>query len=625
MLILLANMCRISDVAQLDLAQMTRGDGHLSFRLETPTKNFTEANMNFGGTALQTLVIEEFEDEKLCPVRAIECYIERSKGLRGSVTKLFIITGFNPNAASIQSISRLAKRILKDAGFGEFTVHSGRSASASNALLLGLSISSILRKAGWRSESTFIKKYMKNPQCILHDVHGFSKMWSSERGQHLKNYAKNKKNRFIDEFRAHRASPGVNSGKADPDCMAITAQEQLKLTSHSDSIQSEQNYNASLPFRTPHKSIGFKSTYPGERDRSPFTSPPANVRSLKTKGLGPMKTSQRNSPKQTTSRQCPVPVMTMEHPMPHRHPDTAPWMTVQREGSQISADCRRSQVQAWDKVRQGIGTPTPAHHAILQLPNNIREGPIHVPMSPHLKAQVPVPTLRTNVELLRSLPLGPKDLTGSTRQGVDLAVSGGRVSVVRVGRPVNTSEHSGWNSVMPVTQSTSSPRPQMFAKHTSPQSSRRLPQTSENFANGELIREQDDSVGKGNTSADMLEGMTTGLPDLDVSMVTSELSKIEHPDFLISLLQNCKTFKQHNWTFIHYSGGEIATWGEKCVRNNLERDIKRLYLDAGSKVPSQKTLRNRATLDRLLVPEGGGLLRLEYRRTSRINGKPKVA
>ena len=312
--------------------------------------------------------------------------------------------------------------------------------------------------------------------------------------------------------------------------------------------------------------------------------------------------------------------------MPHCHPDTAQWMTVQREGSQISAECLRSQVRVRDvTVRQGIGKPTPAHHAILQLPNNIREGLHHVPMSPHLKAQVPVPTLRTNVELSRSLPLGPEDLTGSTRQGVDLAVLGGRVSVVRVGRPVNTSEHSGWNSVMPVTQSTSSQKPQMFAKHTSPQSSQKLPQTSENFANGELIREKGKSVGRGNTSADMLEGMTTGLPDLDVSMVTSELSKIEHPDFLISLLQNCKTIKQRDWTFIQYSGGEIATWGEKCIRNNLERDIKRLYLDAGSKVPSQKTLRNRATLDHLLGPEGGGLLRLEYRRTSRIHGKPKVA
>ena len=267
---------------------------------------------------------------------------------------------------------------------------------------------------------------MKNPQCILHDVHGFSKMWSSERGERLKNYAEIKKNRFIDEFRAQGASPRVNPGKADPNCMAKTSQEQLKSTSHSDSIQSEQNFNASLPFRTPHKSIGLKSTCPGERDRSPFTSSPANARSLKTKALGPTKTSRRNFPKQTTSRQSPALVMTMEHPMPHRRPDTAQWMAVQREGTQISAECLRSQVPVRDEtVRQGIVMPTPAHHVILQLPNNRREGLPHMPMSPHLKAEVPVPTLRTNVELSRSLPLGPKDLTGSTRQGVDLAVSGG--------------------------------------------------------------------------------------------------------------------------------------------------------------------------------------------------------
>ena len=96
MLILLANMCRISDVAQLDLAQMTRGEGHLSFRLETPTKTFTEANMKFGGGGLQTLVIEEFEDETLCPVQAIECYIDRSKGLWGNVTNFLSLQALRP-------------------------------------------------------------------------------------------------------------------------------------------------------------------------------------------------------------------------------------------------------------------------------------------------------------------------------------------------------------------------------------------------------------------------------------------------------------------------------------------------------------------------------------------------
>ena len=174
---------------------------------------------------------------------------------------------------------------------------------------------------------------------------------------------------------------------------------------------------------------------------------------------------------------------------------------------------------------------------------------------------------------------------------------------------MNTSERSGWNSVMSVTQSTSSPRPQMFAQNTGPQrriSSPKLLPTSESFTNGELSMDQGDSLRIVNTSVDRLEGMMTGLPDLDVSMVTSELSKIEQSDGLISLLENCKTIKQRDWTFIQYSAGEIVKWGEKCVRNNLERDIKRLYLDTGSKLPSQKMLRNRATFDHLLVPEGRG-------------------
>ena len=322
MLILLANMCRISDVAQLDLAQMTRGEGHLSFWLETPTKTFTEANMNFSGGGLQTLVIEEFEDHMLCPVQAIECYIDRSKGLWGNVTKLFIITGFTPNAASIQSISRWAKRILKDAGLGEFTVHSGRSASVSNALLLGFPISSILRKAGWRSESTFIKKYMKNPQCMFHDVHGFSKMWSSERGQHLKNYAEITKNRFIDEFHVQGVSPVVHMEKADPDCIEQNFHENVKSKSYSDVMQSKHHDNVSMPFRTPHKSIDLKSMCQGDRDQSPFTSSPGNVRSLKTKALGQTKTSRKNSPNQTTFCQAPVVPTAMEHHMLCRRPDT---------------------------------------------------------------------------------------------------------------------------------------------------------------------------------------------------------------------------------------------------------------------------------------------------------------
>ena len=232
-----------------------------------------------------------------------------------------------------------------------------------------------------------------------------------------------------------------------------------------------------------------------------------------------------------------------------------------------------------------------------------------MPASPQLKAGVTALIRRMTVRLSASLPRGPKESTGFTKQGMDLAVSGGHVSVVHVGKPVSTSGHSGWSSVTSVTQSTNCPRPWMFARNTGLEqgSSPKLLPTSENFANGELSMELGEGIKFVNNSVDMLDSTTTGLPDLDVSMVTSELSKIEQSDLLISLLQNCKAIKQRDWMFIQYSAGEIEKLGEKCIRNNLERDIKRLYLKTGSKLPSQKMLWNRATFDRLLVPGGGAL------------------
>ena len=50
LLILLATICRISDVAQLDMACSTTMEQGLEFRLQHPTKYFTENNMVFGVT-----------------------------------------------------------------------------------------------------------------------------------------------------------------------------------------------------------------------------------------------------------------------------------------------------------------------------------------------------------------------------------------------------------------------------------------------------------------------------------------------------------------------------------------------------------------------------------------------
>ena len=185
LLILLSTMCRISDVAQLDMATSTATDSSLEFRLQNPTKCFTENNMAFGGTNLQTLVLRKFEESKLCPVSAINTYIARTSCFRGETSKLFVIVHDRPRGATIQTISRWTKKILCRAGLDKFTIHSGRAASASCALLLGMPIDSILRHAGWRSKSTFVRRYLKTPMTEVTDRHGFSKNWGHERGERI--------------------------------------------------------------------------------------------------------------------------------------------------------------------------------------------------------------------------------------------------------------------------------------------------------------------------------------------------------------------------------------------------------------------------------------------------------
>ena len=145
MLVMLSTMCRLSDVSQLDINNMTETPNFLEFRLDTLTKTFTEYNMAFGGSGLQTLTLHRFvDDERLCPVQVILKYISRTAGFCGQVHRLFVIVGEWSKQASMQSISCWTKLILNKAGLGQFTVHSGRSASSSCALLLGMPIDAIL-------------------------------------------------------------------------------------------------------------------------------------------------------------------------------------------------------------------------------------------------------------------------------------------------------------------------------------------------------------------------------------------------------------------------------------------------------------------------------------------------
>jgi hypothetical protein len=100
-----------------------------------------------------------------CPVRALKWYINKTQIARGKIEQLFItnVKPYRPAAKSTMA-GRLVN-VITNAGAvqdpGKPRAHSIRGYSASWALAKGLSISDIINTVSWRTETTFIKTYLK--------------------------------------------------------------------------------------------------------------------------------------------------------------------------------------------------------------------------------------------------------------------------------------------------------------------------------------------------------------------------------------------------------------------------------------------------------------------------------
>uniref|UniRef100_A0A1X7VGJ5 Tyr recombinase domain-containing protein n=1 Tax=Amphimedon queenslandica TaxID=400682 RepID=A0A1X7VGJ5_AMPQE len=86
------------------------------------------------------------ENERLCPVKSLTLYIEKTRQLRGNNDQLFIsfIKPHHPVTSS--TIARWLKLVMESAGIDTsvFKAHSVRSASTSAAALQGVTTEDIL-------------------------------------------------------------------------------------------------------------------------------------------------------------------------------------------------------------------------------------------------------------------------------------------------------------------------------------------------------------------------------------------------------------------------------------------------------------------------------------------------
>ena len=107
------------------------------------------------------IVLPAFHDDtRLCIVKTLDVYLERTKPLRLS-SRLFISTVRPFKPVSKDTIARWIKLTLNMAGVdvGIYKPHSTRAAATSAAHRKGVNIKEILNVAGWSRETTFARFY----------------------------------------------------------------------------------------------------------------------------------------------------------------------------------------------------------------------------------------------------------------------------------------------------------------------------------------------------------------------------------------------------------------------------------------------------------------------------------
>jgi hypothetical protein len=110
------------------------------------------------------IVIERFqEDVQLCVWTTFQEYLNKTRPLRGQVSKLFIsyVKPYKP--ITKQTFARWIKQTMTEAGVdtSHFKAHSTRAAATSKAFQKDIPLDTILAAANWSRASTFYKFYNK--------------------------------------------------------------------------------------------------------------------------------------------------------------------------------------------------------------------------------------------------------------------------------------------------------------------------------------------------------------------------------------------------------------------------------------------------------------------------------
>lgn len=157
-LLLLCTAQRGQTIWLLPLSGLVDTEDGVAFRMKHQLKH------NKPGEPLSVIRVAKFrQDMRLCPVRCLKAYIERTKVRRGDIDQLLISLVKPYRAVGRSTVSNWVKRMLSVAGIdtGKYKAHSTRSAATSDVTSKGINMNTLLSVASWRSEQTFGKFYNK--------------------------------------------------------------------------------------------------------------------------------------------------------------------------------------------------------------------------------------------------------------------------------------------------------------------------------------------------------------------------------------------------------------------------------------------------------------------------------
>ena len=156
----LCNVPRSQELGALDINFMSRTNECYTFGFGVSVKHRKR------GKAVPTISFYPFkEDEKLCPVQALDNYLDRTESIRDlSESTQFFLSVLKPHKPVTRTtLAKWVVNFLRESGVNtsKFKGHSMRHASTSKADLLGASLKDILGMGNWSSESVWQKHYHK--------------------------------------------------------------------------------------------------------------------------------------------------------------------------------------------------------------------------------------------------------------------------------------------------------------------------------------------------------------------------------------------------------------------------------------------------------------------------------